>query len=487
MSVYAEQGYTLVKLFFQRGLGLTYLIAFLVAANQFRGLIGEDGLLPFTEIVDRSSFKDTPSLFHLFPSDQAMKIAAWAGVLLSLLTVTGISEAFGTVASMAVWFLLWALYLSFVNVGRTFYGFGWESLLLETGFLAVFLGGAGTAAPEIVVWLVRWVLFRVMFGAGLIKIRGDRCWRDLTCMHHHYETQPMPNPFSWFFDKLPGWVHKFSVAFNHFAELIVPFLYFAPQPYAAIAGGITIMFQLWLMLSGNFSWLNFLTIVLATSTFSDAILSLLLPLSPLNVTPISTPHQTVSWLLLAAVVVMSYWPVKNMLSPRQAMNFSFNNLHLVNTYGAFGSITKTRREVVVEGTTVVDPDEGDWEAYSFKGKPTATDRLPLQWAPYHLRLDWQMWFAAMSKHYMHPWFSELVAKLLENDEDVTALLKDSPFKDEEPTYIRATLYRYEFTSWKEWRKTGDWWKREKIGEYFPVTSKGDLPLTRSRGTIRFLR
>ncbi|MFC6726756.1 lipase maturation factor family protein, partial [Halobium palmae] len=182
-------------------------------------------------------------------------------------------------ASMLLWATLWALYLSFVNAGQVFYGFGWESMLLETGFLAIFLGAGGTAAPAVVVWLLRWVLFRNMFGAGLIKLRGDDCWRDLSCMDYHYETQPMPNPVSWYAHNLSGRFHRAEVFGNHVVELAVPFLYFAPQPFAALAGVATILFQGWLTITGNFSWLNALTIVLAVSTFSDGALASVLPVA----------------------------------------------------------------------------------------------------------------------------------------------------------------------------------------------------------------
>ncbi|MGH7551148.1 MAG: lipase maturation factor family protein, partial [Gemmatimonadota bacterium] len=181
----------LTRFLLQRALAVVYLIAFLVAANQFRALLGERGLLPVPEWMRRHGWRVAPSLFQLRYSDRLALACAWAGVGLSVFALTGFSEQFGTPVSMAVWFLLWALYLSFVNMGQTWYAFGWETLLLEAGFLAIFLGGAGTETPEVVIWLYRWVLFRVMFGAGLIKLRGDPCWRDLTCLFYHYETQPL--------------------------------------------------------------------------------------------------------------------------------------------------------------------------------------------------------------------------------------------------------------------------------------------------------
>ncbi len=267
--------YWLTRLLLQRGLAFIYLMAFLVALNQFRPLCGEKGLLPASAQMQVIPFRSAPSIFYLFPTDKAYLIFAWLGTGLSLSALTGLSEQYGPVVSMAVWFLLWAIYLSYVNIGQIFYAFGWESLLLECGFLAIFLGSAQIEPPVAIIWLFRWLLFRVMFGAGLIKMRGDPCWRDLSCLDYHFETQPMPNPASRFFHLLPPWVHRGGVAFNHLAELGMPFLYFAPQPLAAIAGIISALFLLSIMASGNFAWLNWLTFFLCFATLGSQQLSFL--------------------------------------------------------------------------------------------------------------------------------------------------------------------------------------------------------------------
>ena len=273
-------GHWRTRLVFQRGLAIVYLVAFLVAANQFVPLLGERGLLPVPRFVAEVPFLASPSLFFLVPRDAAFTAAAWLGVALAAFALTGLSERRGGLLSALTWGAMWVLYLSFVNVGQTFYGFGWETMLLEAGFLAIFLGSARMEPPVVVIYLIRWMLFRVMFGAGLIKIRGDSCWRDLTCLYYHYETQPMPNPLSWYFHWLPRPVHRFGVRFNHFTELVVPFGYFAPPPIAAAAGVVTIFFHLWLMASGNFSFLGLLTIVLATSCLDDRALARLACRSP---------------------------------------------------------------------------------------------------------------------------------------------------------------------------------------------------------------
>ncbi|MGH9667885.1 MAG: lipase maturation factor family protein, partial [Bryobacteraceae bacterium] len=208
------------------------------------------GLRPVRMFLERVAFRHAPSLFYLLPTDGAFVAAAWLGIGLALLAATGVSERFGWWFSALVWAGLWVLDLSFVNVGQIFYAFGWESLLLETGFFAIFAGARRTPPQSWLMWMLRWTLFRVMFGAGTIKLRGDPCWRQLTCLDYYFQTQPMPNPLSWYFHWLPPWIHHAGVLCNHFVELVVPFGYFAPQPVAAVAGVLTMIFQGTLWLSG---------------------------------------------------------------------------------------------------------------------------------------------------------------------------------------------------------------------------------------------
>jgi hypothetical protein len=462
------------RLLFQRGLALVYLIAFLVAANQFVPLLGEHGLLPVPRFVAEVPFVAAPSLFFLAPRDFVFTGAAWLGIALSVAALAGLSERRGWFLSALTWGAMWALYLSFVNVGQIFYGFGWETMLLEAGFLAVFLGSRDTEPPILVILLIRWMLFRVMFGAGLIKLRGDPCWKDLTCLYYHYETQPMPNPFSWYFHGLPQSVHRFGVRFNHFAELVVPFAYFAPQPIAAVAGLITIFFHIWLMASGNYSFLGLLTIVLATATLDDRLLRRLIRASPPETFRPKGVHRPAVVAVTVLVAVLSIRPLGNLLSPRQAMNASYDPLHIVNTYGAFGSVTRPRYEVVVEGTadTGIGRAAG-WREYAFKGKPGDPSRRPPQIAPYHLRLDWLMWFCGFNPWYRQPWFANFVAKLLQNDAPTLSLMAGNPFPDRPPKFVRARLYEYRFTTPDERRRTGNWWIREPRGEYFPAVSLDD--------------
>ena len=408
-------------------------------------------------------FADTPSLFHVAYSDVLVSLVGWVGVIGGLSLLVGLPQRGPLWLPMLVWFVLWALYLSVVNVGQIFYGFGWESLLLEAGALAVFLGSDDVAPPVLVILLFRWLLFRVEFGAGMIKLRGDRCWRQLTCLRYHHETQPMPGPLSWYFHHLPDRLHRVEVAANHFAQLIVPWFLFAPQPLASVAAAIVIVTQLWLVASGNFAWLNVLTMTLALAAVDNDWLRHLIPVHPPALSAAPSWFAVVVIVVTAALVVMSWWPARNLLSARQAMNASFNRWHLVNAYGAFGSITRERREIAIEGTEDEHPGpDTEWHEYGFKGKPGPVRRQPRQWAPYHLRLAWLMWFLALSPAYGRAWFDRFVDKLTAADPATLRLLRHDPFAGRRPAHVRVRAYHYRFTTRAERRASGDWWVREEL-------------------------
>ncbi|MFH8520136.1 lipase maturation factor family protein [Streptomyces gelaticus] len=471
MEWFTNADYWLSRLFFQRGLAVLYGVAFVSSALQFGALIGERGLLPVPRFLASVPFRRAPSIFHWYYSDRFFALVAWTGALLSAAVAVGAADLVPLWAAMLMWVTLWALYLSIVNVGQTWYGFMWEMLLLEAGFLAIFLGNDEVAPPVLVRGLLIWLLFRLEFGAGLIKLRGDPCWRDLTCLYYHHETQPMPGPLSWFFHHLPRPVHRAETAANHLAQLGAPLALFAPQPVVSWAAAFIVVTQLWLVASGNFAWLNWLAILLAVSAIDDVRAAHLLPLPKQPPAFDATPAWYAGLVLAvtALVAALSYWPIRNLISGHQRMNASFNPLYLVNTYGAFGSVSRVRFEVVIEGTDEADlTDETQWQEYEFKGKPGDTRQLPPQVAPYHLRLDWLMWFAALSPLYAAEWFPTLLARLLDNDIATLRLLRRNPFPSTPPTFVRASLYAYRFTTWRELRQTGAWWHRTLVQGYLPV-------------------
>jgi len=480
--------YWLTRFMILRLLGVIYLIGFLVAINQIVPLIGSHGLTPVGIYLknvsaalgsDRAGFVRLPSLFWLWHSDIALLTFAWIGFLLSCIVVAGFANA----PMLAV---LWFLYMSFAHVGQEWYGYGWEIQLTETGFLAIFLCPLldmrpfpGREAPMPIIVLFRWLIFRLMMGAALIKIRGDEIWRNGTALYYHFETQPIPGPLSRWFHFLPHTVLKIGVWFNWLAELIAPIFVFWPRLARHIAGVVIVLFQVTLILSGNLSFLNWLTIVPALACFDDGFWSRLLPRrlvrkaeAAADRAKVSKPMITTAWIVTAVIGFLSFQPLANMLSPGQIMNTSFDPLDLVNTYGAFGTVGQERLNVVFEGTMDEDSsDKADWKPYIYKGLPVSLDKRPPQIAPYQLRLDWQMWFAAMSSPDEYPWTLNLISKLLHNDRGAVSLFAGNPFPDKPPRYIRAVLYRYGFA--KPGNSQGLWWNRERVNVWLPAMSDKD--------------
>ncbi len=487
------ESYWLTRFVVLRLLGSVYAVAFLAAANQIGPLIGTKGLLPVGSFLERvqahfesslAAFAALPSFFWLDHSDAFLTLTAWLGFGLACIVAAGYANALLMSA-------LWMLYTSFVHVGQDWYGYGWEIQLLETGFLAIFLCPLldgrpfpRREPPRIVLGLFRWLIFRIMLGAGLIKIRGDAAWRDLSALFYHFETQPLPNPLSRWFHFLPRAALEAGVAFNHVAELIAPWFVFWPRIARRIAGALIVLFQLTLMVGGNLSFLNWLTIVPALVCFDDGFWSKLLPRSLVRrasaaaeIAQVSRPMQGAAWAVAVVVGFLSVQPVLNMISPRQIMNTSFDSLNLVNTYGAFGTVGRARLNVVFEGTAATVPDDrAVWKPYRYKALPVDPERMPPQIAPYQPRLDWQMWFAAMSTPDQYPWTLHLVWKLLHNDPAALSLFAGNPFGDRAPRFVRATLYRYEFAP--PGNPDGHYWKREALGPWLPPMSADSPPLIR---------
>jgi len=455
--------YEIARQVLQRGVAALAFVAFLSTLNQFRPLLGEHGLLPVPELLRIARRLRGPTLFRWGYTDGRLVAIAITGMVLAASVVLGLPQLGPPFVPMLVFLALWILYLSIVNVGQTFYGFGWEMLLCEALFTIAFLGSNDQPPPLTIIVLVWWLVFRLEFGAGMIKIRGGREWRDLTALMYHHETQPMPNPLSRQAHLLPKWFHRGEVLGNHVAQLVVPFLLFVPGPVGSIAATIVILTQLWLIVTGNFAWLNWITVVLAASAITDSAWHRLIPAIPadLGTDAATTP---IWWFAIVAavtvlLVVLSWWPIRNLLSRRQLMNASFNRWMLVNAYGAFGTVTKRRIEIVVEGTLDEFPDDAsEWREYAFKGKPGDVRRIPRQFAPYHLRLDWLMWFLPLGRMW-EPWFEVFLLRLLQADAATLALLRHDPFDGEAPTWVRAHAYHYRFSTHAEYRKTRQRWMR----------------------------
>jgi hypothetical protein len=491
--------YWLTRFVILRLLGFVYAVAFLVAAQQLVPLIGAHGLTPAThflssvqtELGSRTTcMMHVPTLFWFGISDQALSIFAWVGVAISLVVLGGYANAI-------ILAVLWAMYMSIVHIGQIWYGYGWETQLLETGFLSIFLCPLLDARPFprrppplLVIWLFRWLGFRIMIGAGLIKMRGDSCWRDLTCLYYHYETQPIPSPISRYLHFAPHWFHKFETAWNHFVELIVPWFSFGPRPARHIAGVLLVSFQIILIISGNLSFLNYVTIIPFLACFDDTFLRRILPESLVRradqAVQQSEPSRVQNGLAIALSILVAYLsiaPVLNLVSDRQLMNYSYDPLDLVNTYGAFGSVGRERDEIVFEGTEDTQiTSETQWKEYEFKAKPGNPNVRPRFIAPYQPRIDWQIWFAAMASPAQYPWTLHFVWKLLKNDPGTISLLAGNPFPNAPPHYIRARLYRYQFAPLGQ----PAWWKREPIGEWLPALSTDNAEFRRILTALNWL-
>ncbi|XP_061910947.1 lipase maturation factor 1 isoform X1 [Entelurus aequoreus] len=495
----------LTRIVLLRSIAFIYFVAFSVAYNQNKQLIGNNGLMPCKSYLNNvkryvggkiglAALAYTPSILWFLDwnnMDHNLDGIALLGMVLSgFVLMTGM-------ANMVIMVSLWVLYHSLVNVGQLWYSFGWESQLLETGFLAIFLCPVWTLSqvprrcpPSLIcIWTFRWLIVRIMLGAGLIKIRGDKCWRDLTCMDYHYETQPVPNPMSYYMHRSPLWFHRFETLSNHFIELIVPFFTFLGRRMRIINGLVQILFQAALIVSGNLSFLNWLTIVPSLACFDDASLGFLFcsrggamktvleiqkedkngqTLKPTKGMRIRQVFNVSLGILIGCLSV----PVlMNLLSPRQVMNTSFDPLRIVNTYGAFGSITKERTEVIFQGTLSEDPKDPKavWEEYQFLCKPGDVYRRPCLISPYHYRLDWLMWFAAFQTYEQSEWIIHIAGRLLANDSTVLSLLDHNPYKDGGvPRWVRGEHFKYKFSQPGSARAAeGKWWLRKRIGAYFP--------------------
>ena len=478
-----RESYWLTRFVILRLLGTVYVIAFLVAVQQLVPLVGSHGLTPapfYLDAVARQlgtrwdGFFNLPSLFWLDCSDTALRLVPWIGLILACAVAAGFANSI----IMAV---LWVLYMSIVHVGQDWWGFGWEIQLLETGFLAVFLVPLldlrpfpRRPAPYALILLFRWLIVRVMLGSALIKLRGDASWHDLTALNYFFETQPIPNALSVYFHFLPHSLLAFGTILTFVVELICPWFAFGPRPARIIAGLLMIGFQIILIICGNLSFFNWLTIVPALACLDDRFLRRIWPQLWLQgdraqaTAQPSTPMLGASWALVALIGLLSIKPVLNLMSSRQAMNTSFDPLELVNTYGAFGTVGQQRDVLVFEGTNSPPDVATDWKEYRTLALPGDPRRRPVQIAPYQPHLDWQLWFAAMGPPEQYPWAVNLVWKLLHNDPSALTLLGSNPFPEHPPQYIRVVHFIYHFA--KPGNTDHVYWTREQVGLWLPPIS-----------------
>jgi hypothetical protein len=479
--------YRLTRWLVLRLLGVVYVFAFIGLICQGPALLGSHGLTPVADYVARLHEQgltawDVPSLFMWGPSDGALVGWAYVGLAVALAVMAGY-------ANLPMLILLWVIYGSYERVGQLWFSFGWEIQILETTLIAAFLAHpwdprplAARAPPTTAIVLMRWLTFRIMLGAGLIKIRGDACWHELTCLDAHFETQPIPNPLSAWFHAAPHAVHAVGVVFNHFVELVCPWLIFGPRRVRLFAAICMATFQLVLVASGNLAFLNWLTLVPVLACFDDDALRTVLPRRlrmwldrPLAGTaPARWPHRIACYVFAALVAIKSIDVVENLVSHHQAMNRSYDRLELVNTYGAFGSVGDTRHELVIEGTLADDPTSpsAEWRAYELPCKPGDVARRPCLLGPYHRRLDWLIWFAAMDDEPREAWVLHLVWKLLDGDVGIRNMLGRDPFDGTPPKWVRIRRFVYHLAP----PLADTWWTRDDGEDWLPPLSRDSQAL-----------
>ena len=437
-----------------RALGLVYFIAFLSFGLQAEGLIGSHGILPFADYLQvthtslgPAAYWNVPSVLWLSWRDAALTAVWVLGAACAVVALVGYRQRIALAACLVLW-------LSLCSVGQEFLSFQWDILLLEAGFLAVFADDS-----PVRVWLFRWLIFRLMFFSGAGKLlSGDPAWRDLTALRYHYETQPLPTPIAWYLYQLPMAFERVSTAFVLVAEVVVPFLFFAPRRLRHAGAGIAILLQLLILLTGNYTFFNLLTIVLALFLFVEQ-----------KQVPRGLPHRVVSVALVSFIGVTTgllFLDLFNVRLPSGGATILRETapLRIVNSYGLFTVMTVNRPEIIVEGS-----NDGDrWLAYEFPYKPGNVMRAPPVVAPHQPRLDWQMWFAALGTRQENPWFTRFMTRLLEGEPSVLRLLAYNPFPKAPPKYIRARVFLYHFTGFGE----RAWWRREEEGTYFPAVSLG---------------
>ena len=486
--------YAVANWFFLRGLGLVYLIAFLSLALQIRGLVGHDGILPAREYMAAARgwadahqlgldrLRVLPTLAWFDTSDAFLEGLSVGGAALASLLILGVAPAL-------LLPLLWVGYLSLAVVCRDFLSYQWDALLLETGFLAIFVAPLVrwdrfrriVDPPRVAVWLLWFLLFRLMFGSGIVKLAsGDPTWRTLTALTFHFETQPLPTPAAWYAHQLPRWCQQGSTLLVLGIELAVPWLIFAPRRLRAIGGTLLVSLQGLIGLTGNYAFFNPLSTVLCLLLFDDTALTRLAAVLRTRIRVAkAAPAHALRWpsSVLVAVGFLTVPPSVEALTRECGVRLwgaatlaplvhLIQPFRSVNAYGLFAIMSTTRLEIVVEGSN----DGVTWLAYEFTDKPGEERRRPSWVAPHQPRLDWQMWFAALGSYEDSAWFERFCRRLLEGSPSVLRLLARDPFDGTPPLFVRGALYRYRFADAATNRTQGVWWVREHLGLYSPAWS-----------------
>ncbi len=491
--------YFTARRWFLRALGLIFLIAFVSLRVQIDGLIGSNGISPLSQLLTAAhtqlgdrAFWVLPTLFWFNSSDLFLHVLCGVGMVLSLFLIFGIAPGFSLLG-------LVVCYLSFAGTSdgvlNPFLSYQWDTLLIETGFLSIFLAPwtlRWTKANEPPVsragmFLLKLLLFKLMLMSGVVKLSsyqllqnpGEETWWNLTALDYHYWSQPLPTVLAWWANQNPEWFKKFSVALCLVIEIVVPFFIWAPRRLRLLACGLLIFLQVVIGATGNYNFFNLLTVALCLLLIDDTVWTAR-SAARAGRSATSLPDRLCRWTAIVVIIVTlpinlrliygAFEPLAEWPPFLGAVNSRIQPLRILNEYGLFRVMTLDRKEIVIEGSA----DGIDWKPYEFRWKPGDVMRAPGWCQPHQPRLDWQMWFAALGSPRERIWMSQLIVALLHGKQPVTGLFQFNPFPDAPPRFIRGTFYRYRFTNSEERRQTGAWWKRQELGEYLPAVSLEDV-------------
>ncbi len=472
-----------------QALSAAYFIAFISLVPQLPGLVGEHGLLPIGTFLEALKMRYGGAAIWLAPTLAWFGAHAGALQFMALLGAGAALLSFGGIFVAPCFLLMWILYLSLTVAGQDFTSFQGDALLLEAGFLAIFLVPFRRAngyrprveASSTVMWLYRFLTFRLMFSSGMAKmLSSDTSWRNLSALTKYFETQPLPTTMAWYAHQLPALLLKFATCVSLGVEILAPFLFLMPRRARALGAAITIAFQLALIATGNFALLNWLMIALCLPMLDDTLLERLWPRfkarGDFPATPIGRLRRYGLKALSATAITLGLTHLllvfTRVPSPMLALVAAAAPFRVSNDYGLFSVVATTRSEIVIEGSR----DGMVWKEYAFTQKPGDVKRRPGARAPFQSRLDWEMSFASLDGPDAHPWVAHLMIRLLQGSKPVLALLASNPFPDAPPTYVRATLYTYRFTTTEERARDGAWWRREMKATYVPPLTLMGEPL-----------
>ncbi|MGA9134299.1 MAG: lipase maturation factor family protein [Candidatus Sulfotelmatobacter sp.] len=479
---------------FLRALGGIYFSAFFSLIFQIRGLIGPDGILPANEylaaVVHSLGYSRgvwfAPTLLWFSSSSHALTSLCWVGMGASLLLVLNIWPR----GMLGICFVC---FLSFVSAAQDFSGYQSDGMLLEAGFIALFLApagfrpGIGRASPpsRASLFLLQWEWFRIYFESGVAKIAGgDPEWRNFTAMDEYYQNGPLPTWVGWYVQHLPHWFHAASVFATLALELVLVWTLFLPRRWRIVCFFIVTPWELGIILTANYTFLNYLVLTLGFLLLDDRFLQRFLP-QAWGKSSAAGPEQKqdqyptgfrgrlktlkllltgviLAWIFYAttAQLIWMFSPLPLPAEPVAALE----PFRIANRYGLFGIMTRGRYEIEFQGSE----DGKNWVAYSFRFKPQDPSKSPGIYAPYQPRFDWNLWFASLGSWQDYSIVPRTEVCLLSNDKDVLSLFRSNPFADKPPQKVRAVLWQYWFTTMAEKRTTGLWWRRQFIGLYAPT-------------------